>query len=281
MDKLEEKIISYISGPDAGNPIHVPEDRTDKYSIEQLVKNDSIFNQKITKYLQPLIVQSIIDYGVDTAKNKFLSFVNSTNLDKLKNPIPLEHGKMIMNELQSGDMKVPTGIGSHAGGSGDKAGWLFDDRTYQGDIYKLQALLLLSDPDRAVDFGDLRTRPWEDILNAKSRMEIEQILTNWQTKSGEEGVGGGARRAAKRFKAALKDKVPDTVEEWIEYVKRTFKETGSTSLDKVEGIAKKIYKKGMSRMEAWNQLMTALAETSKADTPAKAEAPKGEVKEEA
>lgn len=128
-----------------------------------------------------------MQYGIDTAQNHLLYFVSNPKISKVQ--VPFECGKMIQKELQTHDLNDIYNPKAHA------SEWLYDPRTYDGDIYKLKALFFLSDWDEAVKYGDINKRPFEEVLNATSKSEIETILSNWQTKDGSEEY---SRRSSRR-----------------------------------------------------------------------------------
>lgn len=133
-----------------------------------------------------------MQYGVDTAQNHLLYFVSNPKISKVQ--VPFEHGKMIQKELQTHDLNDIYNPKAHA------SEWLYDSRTYKGDIYKIKALFFLSDWDEAVKYGDINKRPFEEVLNATSKSEIETILSNWQTKDGsEEYTRRSGRRGNKKL----------------------------------------------------------------------------------
>lgn len=254
--ELVEKILTSIDLKDDNNkPLAVDItkfDRTNRADIEQLVKNSHYFYQTPIQYIRDLIVQTIMDYGVDTARNHFLYFVASPRMKELTVAIPYAHGVALQKELQDKELRTVWSNWSKA-----KA-WMFDDRAYQGDIFKLKALILLSDPDEAARFGDLNKRPIEDILNAKSRAEVEQILNNWATKDGSESPSRShrLRSNAKRFD---KD-IPDTVEKWIEFIQDMVKKLKEAPDSAIEAAAKKSYKKGEAALAALDDFIKQFTE---------------------
>lgn len=119
-----------------------------------------------------------MQYGIDTAQNHLLYFVSNPKISKVQ--IPFECGKMIQKELQIHDLNDIYNVKAYA------SEWLYDPRAYRGDVYKLKALFFLSDWDEAEKYGPLNKRPFEEVLKANSKSEIETILSNWQTKDGSE-----------------------------------------------------------------------------------------------
>ena len=133
-----------------------------------------------------------MQYGIDTAQNHLLYFVSNPKISKVQ--VPFECGKMIQKELQTHDLNDIYNPKAHA------SEWLYDPRAYKGDIYKIKALFFLSDWDEAAKYGDINKRPFEEVLNATSKSEIETILSNWQTKDGsEEYTRRSGRRGNKKL----------------------------------------------------------------------------------
>ncbi len=255
MDTLIEKLITNLDGSEIEGLGSF--DKTDDQAIESLVNNNRVFNQEAIKYIKPLVIDSIKSFGVDTARNKWLPFV--TNKD-LTTAVPLEHGRMLHNEFQNGDLRVPAGLKKIAA-----AKWLIDPRTYKGDIYKLQALLLLSDVEEAKTFGDLETRPFEEILEASTRDQVEKILDKWQTKSGEETYSRG-RGYRKGSRGSSGKKVPKSQKDWVEQVTDLI---SKASKDDVAKAAAKAHKEGRSvedALYATVQELAASAEKSGGDS---------------
>lgn len=245
MDNLTEKLLADREGKPLPNMDAF--DKTDKEAVELLVKNNNIFDQAATKYIQPLIVDSIMQWGLNTAQNKFLLFAANPKISNVV--VPLDHGRMIYSELQSGDLILPAGLKNIPAAS-----WLFDPRTYKGDIYKLQALLLLSDTEEASKFGDVDHRPFDEVLKATSRDEVEKILSKWQTKSGEETYSRG--RGYGRRRGTSGKRVPKDKKDWIQQVVTLIK---TTDLKSVEAAAAKAHKEGRSEEDAYAAFMQELA----------------------
>ncbi len=212
-----------------------------------------------------------MDYGVDTATNSFLYFVTNPKLDSIQ--VPFERGHLIQKELQAGDLRHIYLNSSGLKGNGTYISkWLWDKRAYKGDIYKLKALLFLSDTDLAEDYGSLKLRPLEELLNATSKAEIDQILDNWQVASNTDSTTKRRARSSKKdLKQALDKLVPDTIEEWVEYLKKTFSQEDPSRIEKA---AKASYEKGKSgaiaMMDFVNELNNQVKpEDTKQDTPIK------------
>lgn len=246
---LEEKLITYKAGDKAGKPIENAEalDRTDRGAIENLTKNSDIFNQQTIAQIRPLIIDTIQDYGLDTAQNRFLYFAASPKLYQADFVVPYEPARWIQKELQARDQQ-------NINSDWNKTSlWMFNSQSYQGDKFKIKALLLLSDPDEAERFGDLKTRPFDAIIKASSRKEVEDILQNWATKDGSESPS-----RARRYKANSKrfDKdVPDSKEEWVKQLQDLMKKIQDAGTKGIESAAVKSYKKGKAALAALDDFL--------------------------
>ena len=259
--ELIEKVLTSIDQKDEkGNPLAVDVetfDRTNKADIEQLVNNPHYFYQTPIQNIKDLIVRTIMDYGVDTARNHFLYFVANPGMKNLTVAIPYAHGVALQKELQDKELRAVWTNWHKA------QNWMFDDRAYKGDIFKLKALLLLSDPDEAARFGDLNKRPIEEVLDATSRAEVEKILENWATKDGSDSPSK-SRRAKQNAKRFDKD-VPDSSEEWVKSVKTLVDKITKAPAGDIEAAAKKSYKKGKAALAAMDDFIKEFA----VDTSAK------------
>ena len=176
MSYLVEHNIKYIKGENEGRPFELDHpSKSDTDTITRILGDPDLFNQDFIRQVKGLLVDSIRTYGYEDS-NKFLTYVltaqNDEHLaDKLKT-IPFEHGEMIKNELEASTLKLDNQFASK---------WLYNPQTYKGDIYKLQALLFLSDPDDAKDYGDIYDLPLDKILKSTTKKEIDEILHEWNT----------------------------------------------------------------------------------------------------
>ena len=241
---LEEKLITYKAGDKAGKPVENADalDRTDRKAIEDFTKNSDIFNQQTISQIRPLLVDTIQQFGLDTARNRFLYFAASPKLYQADFEVPYEPARMIQKELQAKDQQA---INSNWNKT---SLWMFNPQAYKGDIFKIKALLLLSDPDEAERFGDLKTRPFDAVIKASSRKEVENILQNWATKDGSESHSKSyrARKNSSRFD---KD-VPESREEWIKQLQTFIANINKAGAKGVEAAAAKSYKKGKAALAA-------------------------------
>lgn len=180
MKLLIEKLIDGISESDAASL-----DRTDPEKVMQVVHTASIFpNQPAIKSYEDVVADSIRKYGLDTARNKFLPFVVKNNI-----PIGEVDAKIIQKAFQEGQINLTPGSFASQ--------WLYDERAYTGHTSKLNALVILSDPDEAAKYADPKTRKdlLKTLLPATTKEDIGDALDNWQTKDGTDADarGGGKK----------------------------------------------------------------------------------------
>lgn len=241
---LEEKLITYKAGDKAGEPVENANalDRTNRKAIEDFTKNSNIFNQETISQIRPLLVDTIQQFGLDTARNKFLYFAASPELYRADFAVPYEPARMIQKELQARDQQD---IDSDWN---ETSLWMFNSQAYQGDKFKIKALLLLSDSDDAERFGDLETRPFDAVIKASSRKEVEDILQNWATKDGSESYSKSYR--AKKNSNRFDKDVPESKEKWIKLLQTFIANINKAGPKGVEAAAAKSYKKGKAALAA-------------------------------
>lgn len=139
---------------------------------------------------------------------------------------------MIKTDLEDGKLKglISTKVGNN---QSFVSKWIFDKRTYEGDDYKLALLLAVAEnPD---GYGKIKDFPLEDVLNASSESAVNQAIANWANKEDDPSPTKRGSRSA------LKDKVPDDVEDWVTYLKTLFSKDDAAMIEK---LAKAVYKKG-------------------------------------
>ena len=122
-----------------------------------------------------VLVDSMEQYGVDTAQNRFLQYIVTKN----GTPFNMKRSQpyLIYRILNNAEANVTTGAAA-------KSSWLYNPNSYNGTDFKIKALAFLSSKDSA-KYGDPKTKPTQKILNTTDDDEIEAILSNWQTKDGE------------------------------------------------------------------------------------------------
>lgn len=301
--QLTEEIIKYTGGTFAGKEVNINQapykaanerakdelfdmdkdpsksevppqvDLTSREDIQKLVDNENAFPQNLIAQIKPILVDSILKKGLDLARNPFLRFLMYKN--KLADSgiqIPQAQGKIIAQACENAEFKT---FGSENLNNAFLNKWWTNPKAYKGDPYKIQALILLTDNSRAEEFGDLKTRPLAEILDATSKKEVEDILTRWSTASGEKQERGSSFKKS----PAAKSKVSDQ-DAWLKEVEDHYKAAGLTDTKKVLNAAKQVWKKGKNAAQAWADLRAALApaETTTATTdtaaPASSEAAK-------
>lgn len=203
-----------------------------------------------------VLVDSLEQYGTDTAQNKFLQYIVT------KSAIPFNMQKsqpyLIYNILNNAEANVTTGAAA-------KSSWLYNPNAYNGSDFKLKALAFLSSKD-AENYGDLKTKPTQKILNTTDDSEIETLLSNWQTKDGESNSRVTHRRASSKNSGATyfsKDskKVAADKAQKLNLIKDTYSSSSAdiaSAIDKVyrPGITDADLLTGVSRILGQNALAT-------------------------
>lgn len=218
--------------------IKVPEGSRDFFvkAMDYLKKNDTALIQGYSKWgdaLKKSFQNSVLQYGYDTRTNLFLHFVKvAQNIDAIRkmgnDKYPalemirtlIANKELILTNQNLNNQSIsksPSRTGHKT--TSNYNGWLFDPNTYvaasPGDLmYKIKALAFLSTGEAAA-YGDTKTRPFDQIIAARKKSEIQQILTNWQTKPGEDQrrYRSGVSRNKHTGKVNIKGKVPETEEE--------------------------------------------------------------------
>lgn len=162
-------------------------DRTDPEMIMRIVNDASVFpNQDSIESFKEVIVDSIKKYGLDTANNKFLNFVVSPNMEKLgKDDLSKTYAQVVQKAFQENNIKLAPGSFASQ--------WLWDKRAYDGHVSKLNALIILSDPEEADKYADPKTRKdlLPKLLAVRTQKDITDVLDNWQTRDGTDSRGVG------------------------------------------------------------------------------------------
>lgn len=291
-NSLVEEVIKYASGAWAGQEVNVGQkpskapvaqqaageneevsqaanlqnpplvDLADRKSVEALVDDENVFPQELVAKIKDLVIDSILRRGLDLARNPFLRFLMYK--DKLRKSgiqIPQAQGKIIAQACENKEFKT---FGSENLEDSFLNKWWAEPKAYKGDPYKIQALILLTDSEKAKKFGDLDARPLAEILDATSKKEVEDILTRWSAASGEKQERGSSFKRS----PAAKGKVSDQ-DAWLKEVEDHYKAVGLTNTKKILDAAKKVWKKGKNAAQAWADLRTALTPaTSSPDTAA-------------
>lgn len=246
--KAADEVTNVDKDPrDSGIPPKI--DLSKREDIQYLVNDENVFPQKVIAQIKPILVDAILKNGIDLARNPFLRFLMYD--DRLKNSgiqIPEAQGKIIAQACENKEFKT---FGSENLENAFLNKWWTDPKAYKGDPYKIQALILLTDNQKAEQYGDLKTRPLTDILNATSKKEVEDVLTRWSAASGEKQDRGSSSPAAK-------NKVSDQ-DVWLKEVEDHYKAAGLTDTKKVLDAARKVWKKGKNAAQAWADLRAALA----------------------
>lgn len=165
-------------------------DRTDPEMIMRIVNDTSIFpnsNGELNSFKE-VIVDSIKNYGLDTANNKFLNFVVSPNIEKLgKGDLSKAYAQVVQKAFQENSIKLAPGSFASQ--------WLWDKRAYDGHVSKLNALIILSDPEEADKYADPKTRKdlLPKLLAVRTQKDIADVLDNWQTRDGTDSRNVGFR----------------------------------------------------------------------------------------
>ena len=122
------------------------------------------------------LIDSMETYGTDTAQNKFLQYI----VTKSGVPFNMKQSQpyLIYKLLDNAESNVVTGAAA-------QKSWLYNPNSYNGSDFKIKALAFLSSKD-AERYGDLKARPTQKILNTTDDELIKTLLSNWQTKDGEQ-----------------------------------------------------------------------------------------------
>lgn len=183
-------------------------------------------------------------YGVDTVHNKVLAFVTSSEISNLEmKPITFEQGQLLFGEIQ----KSTHIVDSNGQLLPFAASWIFDPRAYDDDIYKLKALIFLSDEDIAKEYNPTDNVPLEDILNAKNKQEVDKVLNNWAVSDGSKSSGSS--------KPSGESTLPDSEADWITFLKNAFP---GVDVRKLEQAARSSYRKGRPMGEALIDFVAAM-----------------------
>lgn len=119
------------------------------------------------------IVGSIREYGWDIDTNKYLNFISALR-DK---GVKLNRDEFVLGaQILQQNPNLNT----------SKHPYFLDKNSYS-PLYKIKALSFLSGKN-ASKYGDNPQEAMEDIKNMSTQEEIENYLSNWQTKSGEERI---------------------------------------------------------------------------------------------
>lgn len=115
------------------------------------------------------LVDSLDQYGPDTAQNLFIAFLQKKNgvnynLDRAKSD--LLYRIFINNESA---VRTPA-----------SNFWLYNPRSYDGSEFKIKALAFLGSPE-AEQYGNKKNKPTQEILNTTDDSKIEALLNAWQT----------------------------------------------------------------------------------------------------
>lgn len=249
--KASDEVMDVDKDPrDSGIPPKI--DLSKREDVQYLVDNEEIFPQEMIAQIKPVLVDAILKNGVDLARNPFLRFL--IYKDKLKDSgiqIPQAQGKIIAQACNNTEFKT---FGSENLENAFLNKWWTNPKAYKGDPYKIQALILLTDNSRAEKFGDLKTRPLAEILDATSKKEVEDILTRWSAASGEKQERGSSFKKS----PAAKSKVSDQ-DAWLKEVEDHYKAAGLTDTKKILDAARGVWKKGKNAAQAWADLRAALA----------------------
>lgn len=249
--KASDEVMDVDKDPrDSGIPPKI--DLSKREDVQYLVDNEEIFPQEMIAQIKPVLVDAILKNGVDLARNPFLRFL--IYKDKLKDSgiqIPQAQGKIIAQACNNTEFKT---FGSENLENAFLNKWWTNPKAYKGDPYKIQALILLTDNSRAEKFGDLKTRPLAEILDATSKKEVEDILTRWSAASGEKQERGSSFKKS----PAAKSKVSDQ-DAWLKEVEDHYKAAGLTNTKKILDAARGVWKKGKNAAQAWADLRAALA----------------------
>lgn len=185
-------------------------------------------------------------HGVDTRNNKILAFVADSRMSKLegKQAPSFDQGALLLPQIEDTNNIVDS--------SGQvrpfASSWLFDPRTYEGDIYKIKALILLSDEDEAKKYNPTDDVPLEDILKAKTKQAVEKVLSNWAVADGDSVDSSSSSKSSKST-------LPESKEDWVTYLKKVFPGVDASRLEKA---ATESYRKGRPMGEALIDFVTAM-----------------------
>lgn len=207
----------------------------DRLEVDVFTRNTQYFpNQNIIKNYREVLVDSIMKNGL-REDNKFLNWAVDNQI-----PITSKIAEMMRKYLQEGKLVLDNRYNIDFNGEGRD--WPVNSKAFTSE-YKTQALLFLSDEDQAEDFGDLDTRPFKKVLEARNDQEIADIVDSWQTREGTgEDVSYGSRRTTKRIQ---KDNYKD-VKEAIEEVNKIL-QTLKINITNPEGIIRQNFKNSIPK----------------------------------
>lgn len=159
------------------------QDKFNKLKAGSIDKRDAYFelakqhfgNDPDFDAYQTVLVDTFEKYGTDTSINRFLQFVvNKSNVDYNLTP---EKAELVNNILINNESAVKTPA---------KNFWLYNPQSYNGPLYKIKALAFLSKPE-SDNYGDKKTKASirDKILQSTDQNEIENLISQWNTKTGE------------------------------------------------------------------------------------------------
>lgn len=208
-------------------------DKTDylRYIARKNFKNDPDYN-----VYEETLIDSMERYGTDTAQNKFLQYI----VTKSGVPFNMKQNQpyLIYKLLDNAESNVVTGAAA-------QKSWLYNPNSYNGSDFKIKALAFLSSKD-AEKYGNLKDRPTQKILNTTDDELIKTMLSNWQTKDGEQEKRHSRSSSSKSSSTSLfnKDskKVAEDKAQKLELIKNIY---SSNTKDVIAAI-NKVYIPGIT-----------------------------------
>lgn len=208
----------------------------DKTAYLDYIAKKNFGNDSDYAVYRETLLDSMETYGTDTAQNKFLQYV----VTKSGVPFHMKQGQpyLIYKLLDNAEANIVTGAAA-------QKSWLYTPNSYNGSDFKIKALAFLSSRD-AEKYGNLKTRPTQEILNTTDDELIKTLLSNWQTKDGEQEEKHHRSSSRKSSPVSLfsKDskKVAEDKAQKLELIKSTY----SSSTKDIAAAINKVYTPGIT-----------------------------------
>lgn len=223
----------------------------DRLEVDALTRNKRYFpHQNIIENYREVLTNSIMKNGL-REDNKFLNWAVDNKI-----PINAKMAQLMQQYLQSRKLELDENYCIDFEGKGNN--WPVNKKAFTS-VYKLQALLFLSDEDQAEDFGDLNYRPFAQVLEATTDKEVAKIVDSWQSR---EGTGRDVPYGSRRTTEKIQNNVYKDSQEAIADVLKIFK-TLKVEFPGLENIIKQKYKKSIPKTTLLGLIMLDLYDKNK------------------
>ena len=214
--------------------------------------------------------RSLIEDGLTYKSNPFLSYTKLINkyptavdgIEKAENPKAAMGFVLLRTLLKKKEAELNT---ANLPSGKTHAGWLINPKTFKGNTandieYKIKTLAFLSTKESS-KYGEVSNKPFDKVLNANTKEEIQSIIGNWATVSPTEDSSSTNKKKKNSGKKMDKADAQKATNKYTEMLPKSIVVNATDMRDAMENTIQV----GDTRVEAYGRALLSIIDPQSTD----------------